>query len=81
MSTNLDPDEPRAGRRTIKFAISLPSRVHLPGCTVGVSATSLAGMLADHRINAPAPVTWQLVVLVLGAMAYDVALRLVKRGR
>ncbi|MFF1968962.1 hypothetical protein ACFVW5_36110 [Streptomyces sp. NPDC058232] len=59
-----------ARRREVVLRIALPS---VPACTAVLSTGSVGAALVHGTI--PSPLVWPLVVLALGAMAYDVGLR------
>jgi hypothetical protein len=61
-----------AGRREVVLRIALP---RLPACTAMLGTSGLGAALAHGAV----PAAWPLVVLSLGAMAYDVGLRAVRR--
>lgn len=66
-----------ARRREAVVRIALPS---MPSCTALLGTGSVGAALAHGTVSAASPLVWPLVVLALGAMAYDVALRAL-RGR
>ena len=70
------PSRP-ARRRQVVLRITLSS---IPTCTAILGTGSIAAALVHGAIQAASPLVWPLVVLVLGAMAYDVGLRAL-RGR
>lgn len=51
----------------------------LPTYTAMLGTGSLGALLVQGAVPAGSPFVWPLVVLALGAMAYDVALRAVRR--
>ncbi|MER7812936.1 hypothetical protein [Streptomyces sp900116325] len=61
-----------ARRREVVLRIALPS---IPTCTATLGTGSIAAALVHGAIPAASPLVWPLVVLALGAMAYDVGLR------
>ncbi|MFC8784934.1 hypothetical protein [Streptomyces nigra] len=61
-----------ARRREVVLRIALPG---IPACTAVLSAGSVGAALVHGAIPAASPLVWPLVVLALGAMAYDVGLR------
>ncbi|MFF9908980.1 hypothetical protein [Streptomyces sp. NPDC013457] len=70
-----DPSRP-AVRREMVLRITSPN---LPACTAMLGTGSLGALLAQGAASPGFPFVWPLVVLTLGAMAYDVALRAVRR--
>lgn len=66
-----------ARRREVVLRIALPS---IPACTATLGTGSIAAALVHGAIPAASPLVWPLVVLALGALAYDVGLRAL-RGR
>ncbi|MER6017717.1 hypothetical protein [Streptomyces anulatus] len=64
-------------RREVVLRISLSS---IPTCTAVLGTGGVAAALVHGAIPAASPLVWPLVVLALGAMAYDVGLRAL-RGR
>jgi hypothetical protein len=57
-------------------------RIACPGiaaCTAVFGAGSIGAALVHGAIPAASPLVWPLVVLALGTMAYDVALRALRR--
>ncbi|WP_328508290.1 hypothetical protein OG981_53780 [Streptomyces mirabilis] len=56
--------------REVVLRIALPS---VPACTAVLSTGSVGAALVHGTI--PSPLVWPLVVLALGAMAYDVGIR------
>lgn len=69
------PSRP-AVRREMVLRITPPD---LPACTAMFGTGSLDALLVHGAVPAGSPFVWPLVVLALGAMAYDVALRAVRR--
>ena len=69
------PSRP-AVRREMVLRITPPD---LPVCTAMLGTGSLGALLVRGAVPAGSPLVWPLVVLALGAMAYDVALRAVRR--
>jgi len=67
----------RAVRREMVLRITPPD---LPACTAVLGTGSLGGLLVQGAVPAESLLVWPLVVLMLGAMAYDVALRAVRRS-
>ncbi len=63
-------------RREIVLRITPPD---LLACTAIRGTSSLGALLVHGAVPAGSPLVWPLVVLALGAMAYDVALRAVRR--
>ncbi|MFJ6686696.1 hypothetical protein [Streptomyces werraensis] len=63
-----------ARRREVVLRIALPG---IPACTAVLGTGSVGAALVHGTI--PSPLVWPLVVLALGAMAYDVALRALRR--
>ncbi|MFE5400939.1 hypothetical protein ACFQ9Z_05970 [Streptomyces sp. NPDC056580] len=70
-------DDHRRGKE-VRIHFPVPS-FRPPVGTGVVGAGTLSGVLIQGGIPADSPVIWPLVALVLGSMAYDVALRAVKR--
>ncbi|MFD3840237.1 hypothetical protein ACFWWC_28890 [Streptomyces sp. NPDC058642] len=69
------PSRPEV-RREIVLRIAPPG---LSACTAMLGTSSLGALLVHGAVPARSPLVWPLVVLALGAMAYDVALRAVRR--
>lgn len=67
-----DPVSARPARREVVLRIALPS---IPTCTAVLGTGSVGAALLHGTIPAASPLVWPLVVLALGAMAYDVGLR------
>lgn len=67
-----------ARRREVVLRCTLPS---LPACTAVLGTGSLGAALVRGTISAASPLVWPLVVLALGAMAYDVGLRALPTAR
>lgn len=67
-----DPVSARPARREVVLRIALPS---LPTCTAVLGTGSVGAALLHGTLPATSPLVWPLVVLALGAMAYDVGLR------
>ncbi|MFE7045494.1 hypothetical protein ACFU9X_40625 [Streptomyces atratus] len=69
-----------ARRRKVVLRITLPS---IPACTaiLGTGTGSVGAALVHSTIPATSPLVWPLVVLALGAMAYDVGLRALPAAR
>ncbi|MFD5164019.1 hypothetical protein ACFWMJ_39245 [Streptomyces hawaiiensis] len=65
-----------ARRRQVVLRIALPG---IPACTAVLSTGSVGSALVHGAIPVASPLVWPLVVLALGTMAYDVALRAVRR--
>ncbi|WP_331721028.1 hypothetical protein [Streptomyces virginiae] len=67
-------------RRELVLRIAPPN---LPACTAVLSTGGVGVLLVHGAVPAGSPLVWPLVwplvVLSLGAMAYDVALRAVRR--
>ncbi|MFD4741383.1 hypothetical protein ACFWNQ_29040 [Streptomyces virginiae] len=63
-------------RRELVLRIAPPN---LPACTAVLSTSGVGVLLVHGAVPAGSPLVWPLVVLSLGAMAYDVALRAVRR--
>ncbi|MFI0269647.1 hypothetical protein [Streptomyces luteogriseus] len=63
-----------ARRREVVLRIVLPG---IPACTAVLGSVGAA--LVHGAIPAASPLVWPLVVLALGTMAYDVALRALSR--
>ncbi|MFF4961146.1 hypothetical protein ACFY2Z_29640 [Streptomyces sp. NPDC001222] len=61
-----------ARRREVVLRIALPN---VPACTATLGTGSVGAALVHGTIPAASPLVWPLVVLALGAMAYDVGLR------
>lgn len=61
-----------ARRRQVVLRITLPS---IPTCTATLGTGGIAATLVHGAIPAASPLVWPLVVLALGALAYDVGLR------
>jgi hypothetical protein len=59
-----------ARRREVVLRITLPG---IPACTAVLGTGSVGAALVHDAL--PSPLVWPLVVLALGAMAYDVGLR------
>ncbi|MFH9757277.1 hypothetical protein [Streptomyces griseus] len=64
-------------RREVVLRITLPS---IATCTATLGTDGIAAALVHGAIPAASPLVWPLVVLALGALAYDVGLRAL-RGR
>lgn len=73
------PDSDRRHRREVRIHLPVPS-VRLPLNTGAVLASSLSCALIQGGIPGDSPIVWPLVALVLGSMAYDVAVTAVKRS-
>ncbi|MFI7296908.1 hypothetical protein [Streptomyces sp. NPDC050121] len=71
-----DPVAARPARREVVLRIVLPS---IPACTAVLGTGSVGAALVHGAIPAASPLVWPLVVLALGAMAYDVGLRALGR--
>jgi hypothetical protein len=56
--------------------IALPG---IPACTAVLATSNIGAALVHGAIPAASPLVWPLVVLALGTMAYDVALRALRR--
>ncbi|CAM5639025.1 hypothetical protein [Streptomyces afghaniensis 772] [Streptomyces afghaniensis] len=68
-----DPVAARPARpREVVLRIALPS---IPACTAVLGTSSVGAVLPHGTLPAASPLVWPLVVLALGAMAYDVAVR------
>jgi hypothetical protein len=52
--------------------VTLP---RIPASTAALGTGTVAGVLAGGTVPASSPLAWQLVVLALGSMAYDLGLR------
>ncbi|MGW1585433.1 hypothetical protein [Streptomyces sp. NPDC002386] len=65
-------------RKEVRIHFPVPS-FRPPVGTGVVGAGTLSGVLLQGGIPADSPVVWPLVALVLGSMAYDVAVRALKR--
>ncbi|MGI5142607.1 MULTISPECIES: hypothetical protein [unclassified Streptomyces] len=65
-----------ARRREVVLRIALPS---IPACTSILGTGGVGAALVHGTIPAASPLVWPLVVLALGAMAYDVGLRALRR--
>ncbi|MFD9484695.1 hypothetical protein ACFWBX_11950 [Streptomyces sp. NPDC059991] len=65
-----------ASRREVVLRVILPD---LPGCTAMLGTDNLGALLVHGAAPTRSPFVWPLVVLALGAMAYDVALRAMRR--
>jgi len=61
-----------ARRQEVVLRITLPS---IPTCTATLGTGGIAAALVHGAIPAASPLVWPLVVLALGAMAYDIGLR------
>ncbi|MEU6548391.1 hypothetical protein [Streptomyces sp. NPDC046859] len=59
-------------RREVVLRFALP---RLPACTAVLGTGSVAAALVHGTVPAGSPLVWPLVVLSLGTMAYDIALR------
>ncbi|MEU6760699.1 hypothetical protein [Streptomyces sp. NPDC046685] len=60
------------GRREVVVRIALPS---VSACTAMLGTAGVGAALVHGTVPASSPLAWPLVVLALGAMAYDVGLR------
>ncbi|MFG3590721.1 hypothetical protein [Streptomyces sp. NPDC047990] len=69
------PSRP-AVRREMVLRITPPN---LPTCTAMLGTSSLGALLVHGAVPTGSPFVWPLVVLTLGTMAYDVALRALRR--
>ncbi|WNO70129.1 hypothetical protein [Streptomyces sp. AM8-1-1] len=61
-----------ARRREVVLRIALPN---IPACTAVLGTGSVGAALVHGTVPAGSPLVGPLVVLALGAMAYDVGLR------
>ncbi|MFF5011698.1 hypothetical protein [Streptomyces sp. NPDC001165] len=75
-------DPPHGGDRRhskeVRIHFPIPS-IRPPIGTGVIGASSLSCVLIEGGIPADSPVVWPLVALVLGSMAYDVAVQALKR--
>ncbi|MGW1163399.1 hypothetical protein ACWD5Q_33120 [Streptomyces sp. NPDC002513] len=65
-----------ARRREVVLRIALPG---IPSCTAVIGTGSVGAALLHGTVPAASPLVWPVVVLALGAMAYDVGLRALRR--
>ncbi|GAA4340301.1 hypothetical protein GCM10023086_75760 [Streptomyces venetus] len=76
----MSPPDPVAARPARRRVVVL--RIGLPGiaaCTAVLGTGSVGVALLHGTLPAASPLVWPLVVLALGAMAYDVGLRALRR--
>jgi hypothetical protein len=64
--------------KEVRIHIPVPS-IRPPVGTGVVGAGTLSGVLINGGIPADSPLVWPLVALVLGSMAYDVAVQALRR--
>ncbi|MBX9366020.1 hypothetical protein [Streptomyces sp. WAC04114] len=73
-----DPGAARpARRREVVLRIALPGKI--PACTAVLGTGSVGATLLHGTLPTASPLVRPLVALALGAMAYDVGLRALRR--